>query len=226
MHSDSTSNSEEIGPSPRGTPPMFSDQVAPLEPLPPRPTNTLGIDAFVLSLSGTTCLPFVGGIAGFVCGIIAVRRKPRGFAIAAISISGLTSCIGVPLFIALFLPALASGRSAARLVKTRVAATDVEMRVDAFRAANDGRWPTDVLECYGVESPPMDGWGTPLRFVIEHPDAERVDQPAMHASADPKYFVWSAGADMIWDTEDDWVVSDSPIGAAEAAGYRTEPSMR
>ena len=43
----------------------------------PPSANQMGIAAFITTILGLSCVPFVGSIAGLVLGIVAVRRAPR-----------------------------------------------------------------------------------------------------------------------------------------------------
>ena len=152
----------------------------------PPSANRMGIAAFIASILGLSCLPFVGSIAGLVLGIVAVRRAPRGFAIAAIVLSAAGTCFIFPVLLGLLLPALAVARNAAREVRTEIAFVEVAARAREFRTDN-GRLPADIVECYGSELPPFDGWGAPVRLRLFGDDL----------------FVDSAGEDGVWDTGDD-----------------------
>ena len=185
------------------TPPRHHDEVPLPPPVAPLPPNRLGLVAFILSLVGF-CVPFVASLAALICGIIAVRRQPRGFAIAAIVISCLSGCFG-GLTLTLLLPALAAGRNAAKMVKTNISGNEALIRVSEFKV-DQRTLPKDLVECYGDEIPPFDAWGTPLKLVIET------------EGTTTNIFVWSAGKDAVWDSEDDWVVAcDPPTAAADNA---------
>ncbi len=185
----------------RLTPPRSHHDVPYIAPVPPT-SNKLGMIAFILSFPGL-CLPLPLGIAALVCGIIAVRREPRAFAIAAISISAVSTCLIVPIGFAIMLPALAAGRSAARMAVARNHADEVLVRLEEFREDNK-RNPADIVECYGAEIPPLDAWGTPLalKFTGEGKDA--------------KPSVWSAGPDLEWDTTDDVLHASGPESGPES----------
>lgn len=198
------------GPSPDfrrdpSTPPRHRDEV----PLPPEAEplkpNRLALVAFILSLVGF-CVPLVAPLAALICGIIAVRRAPRGFAIAAIVIACVGGCFSTLLLPALLLPALAMARISARASVTQASGVDVLRRAQEFQADHQAL-PRDIVECYGDEIPPFDAWGTPLRLVIEK-DGEVTS-----------IFVWSAGEDEAWDSEDDWVLTCDPPRAASDKGY-------
>lgn len=71
-----------------------SPSVTPPPPLPPR-SNALGLAGFVVSLVGFLgfCVPFAGllSLVGLILSAIAVRREPRGFAIAGLILGALGS---------------------------------------------------------------------------------------------------------------------------------------
>jgi hypothetical protein len=148
----------------------------------------MGVAAFVAALLGLSCVPFAGSIAGLVLGIVAVRREPRGFAIAAIVLSAAGTWLIFPILLGLLLPALGAARNAARSVRTEIALLEVAARAREFRS-DYGRFPTDIVECFGSELPPFDGWGTPVRLKL----------------IGDGLFAESAGDDGLWDTDDDVV---------------------
>ena len=80
------------------------------------------------------------------------------------------------------------------------------MRVSEFKV-DQRTLPKDLVECYGDEIPPFDAWGTPLKLVIET------------EGTTTNIFVWSAGKDAVWDSEDDWVVACDPPSAAADKAY-------
>ncbi len=198
------SDAQHDVPPPPATPPRNQWDVRPVMPT-PTPANTLGTVAFVLSLCGI-CTCGLTSLIGLICGIIALRRQPRGLAIAAIVVSIVGGCLVVPILGALTLPALARARFAARGAQTTMAAHTVILRADEFRIDHE-KYPADAVECFGDEIPPFDAWGTPLKLVVEIDGDESL------------LFVWSAGEDGEWDTEDDFVAACSPPNAAKEKGY-------
>jgi hypothetical protein len=187
---------------PRSAPPIYAEQVV-ARPVETPPKNRLGVVAFVFSILGVTCLPVIGGVVGLICGIIAVRREPRGLSIAAIVISVVGGCLLMPLLLlpALLLPALAKARAAAQGVQNSVL---ISMTVEDFRAQN-GRLPGSLDEAFptGV---PLDRWGNP--YVLK-------------VSSDPNsvgYQIWSAGPDATMGTADDEAMNSfvpTPNGAED-----------
>jgi len=175
--------------------------------------NSLGLTAFIFSLLGITCLPVLGAIVGLVCGIIAVRREPRGLAIAAIAISAVGGCLIVPVLVlpALLLPALGRARMNAQTLRTEVEGQVLWMHVESFRL-DQGRMPKDLAEAAahaGGSAATTDAWGNAWRFTV----AEGADGPAFTIS--------SAGRDGTFDTEDDVMID--PPGVAPAMAPQAAP---
>lgn len=186
-----------------GVPPTSPDQVGAIAPLPAERGNTLGLVAFILVLCGFTCIPGLGLVAGAICAIVALRRPPRGFAIAALSVAALGGCLVIPLLLALLLPALGRARMQARAALTTAVAVQTAAEAEAFRR-DKGRWPKDANECVPAGRPsPQDGWGVPLEVRIEGDEL----------------FIWSAGRDERWGTGDDFCAASSPPDAAARRGY-------
>ena len=186
-----------------GVPPTSPDQVGAIAPPPAERGNTLGLVAFILVLCGFTCIPGLGLVAGVICAIVALRRPPRGFAIAALSVAALGGCLVIPLLLALLLPALGRARMQARASLTTAVAVQTTAVAEAFRRDN-GRWPKDMNECVTAGSPSrQDGWGVPLEVRIEGDEL----------------FIWSAGRDERWGTGDDFCAASSPPDAAARRGY-------
>lgn len=198
------SDSFDPSAAPRTTPPTLSQQVPPREREEPK-KNKLGLIAFIFSLLGVFPLPIIGQLVGFICGIVAVRREPRGLAIAAIAISVLGGCLAVPLALlpALFLPALAKARVAARNAVTLSGGSQLQVSIDSFRAKYQ-RMPNDMAELkLDAGGTPTDGWENEFRFVIVTNDG--VDG----------YEIYSAGEDGAWDTIDDMQVFSSLAAPAK-----------
>lgn len=170
--------------------------------------NGLGLVSFVFSILGLLCLPVIGQLAGLICGLLALRREPRGFAIAGIAISAASGCLVVPLLIALLLPALGKARQSARTVMTAVTAQQILGEVQIAEA--DGRRVESEDDVKAVLSAPefslVDGWQTPFKIGVLEEDGERV------------ILIWTAGPDTIWDTEDDAVAASLPEEAAGELG--------
>lgn len=193
---------------PRATPPIYPEQVV-TPPTPPTPKNTLGLVSFIFSLLGLFPLTFLGSIVGFVTGLIAVRREPRGFAIAGIVISAVTGCLGVVVLLPIFLliPALGKARSAAQQVMNQSAANQVQTVIEDYHARN-GRFPNDLGECFGGGSIPFDAHGTELRMKVVVTSDESTEHTMTVSTTESRIQIWSAGEDQTWDTEDDELLID------------------
>ncbi len=197
------SDSFDPSAAPRTTPPTLSQQVPPREREEPK-KNRLGLIAFIFSLLGVFPLPLIGQLVGLICGIVAVRREPRGLAIAAIAISVLGGCLVLPLVMlpALLLPALAKARVSARTAMTQSGAQQVQQSIDAFRAKRQ-RMPKDMVELAAdVGWTATDGWDNEFRFVVLTKDGVE------------GYEIYSAGEDGVWDTIDDTQVFSTFVAPA------------
>lgn len=135
-------------------------------------SNGLGLAGFITSLVG---LVLTGGVLcpiGLILSLIALARRPRGFAIAGTVIGFVGSC-GSCLVVALVVPLMAGGAAALALVaaggvpaiETVDHMLQVRTAIEKFERANhaapqtlaDLNLPKDMLE---------DGWGTPLEFTV------------------------------------------------------------
>jgi hypothetical protein len=206
---------------PRTTPPIYAEQV--VTSTPPTPAkNTLGLVAFIFSLTGISVLPGLGSIVGLITGVIAVRREPRGFAIAGIVISSLTGCLGLIILLpmALLLPALAKARSTAQQVMNQSSATQVQQAIADYQTRN-GQFPEDLEECFGEEVIPVDAYGNELRMKLVVTTDESTDHSMTTSTTDSKIQIWSAGVDGVWDTEDDELLID---GESTSKTTRTAPT--
>jgi len=208
---------------PPGADAAFRRSTPPTSPLlvPPQPTpskassNVLGIVAFGLSLVGFG-IPVVPSIAGLVCGILALRREPRGFAIAAIVISVLSGCIGLFIVVSVVLPLLAltgimtGGPFLPPMgpVMDNAVAQSLSAEVDLFRRER-GRLPNDLQE---LPSGPavLASHVNPLR--IEFGTFTRVEpsDPISPGPIEVDYRIVSAGEDRVFGTADDVVVLGLP----------------
>ncbi len=205
---------------PHTTPPIYAEQVvAPSPPIAPK--NTLGLVSFIFSLAGVSVLPGLGSIVGFVTGLIAVRREPRGLAIAGIAISALTGCLGlvVLLLIATLLPALGTARIVARQTVNQSAAVQAQLAIAAHQTRN-GHFPTDLKECFGTEGVPVDAYGNELRMKMVVTTDESTTDATKTSTTDAKVQIWSAGEDGVWDTGDDKLLID---GESTSKTTRTGP---
>ncbi|MFM7134805.1 MAG: hypothetical protein ACKO0W_10860, partial [Planctomycetota bacterium] len=168
------------------------------------PVNTLGTVAFVLSIVGLVALPGVASIPALVCGIIALRREPKALAIVAIVLSAVEIVL-VAGAIALWILTLAPlTQSAQNSVAEAMSSLSADAALDARRA-----WVTP-LAAYGsideylpAAAMPVDHWGNAMRAEFREIASGRC------------VLIWSAGADGVWESEDDFVAASEPRGAAD-----------
>jgi len=135
-------------------------------------SNTLGLAGFVTSLVGVT---FTGGLlcpVGLILSLFALRRQPRGFAVAGTVLGFFGSCWGC-LAATIALPVLGViGSAIALLLTGGVPAFEtldhmmqVKFAISVYENKNgappntlaDLQLPQDIIE---------DGWGTPLQYQL------------------------------------------------------------
>lgn len=155
------------------------------EPMPGEPrsgSNVLGIVGFILAF----CISPVG----LLVSLIALFKRPRGFAIAGVIVGLLGSAIwGV--FIGF---GVVFGPDAVKAAQTAQRYGEIEAQVTAYQAANDGALPPD-LGALQLPNGVNDGWGNPMRF---EPDPDGTG-----------WILRSAGFDAQFNTEDDFVFQDN-----------------
>lgn len=208
--------------------PRLAPPTSPLDvhvaPEPPSQSNGLGVAAFVLSLAGF-CIPVVPSLLGLACGVIAVRREPRGFAVAGIVLSVATGCGGTALLAMVASPMLAllwGGMPIAfNAAMDHAVALSLSAEVDVFRRER-GRLPNDLRE---LPSGPSILAQSPNPLRIEFGTFTRDDpfDPASPGPIDVDYRIVSAGDDGAFGTPDDVVVLGLPFGDAEPTRDETEP---
>ena len=142
-------------------------------------SNTLGIAGFITSLVG---FALTGGLlcpVGLILSLVALRRQPRGFAIAGVVLGLMGSCGGC--LIALFvLPAIAIAIAGGATVLTAAAFMlvggtpaietfdhmfQIQREIKVYEkqhgapppSLSDLNLPADILD---------DGWGTPLQYQV------------------------------------------------------------
>ena len=186
---------------PLGIPPLPVEGSTAGGPNPNGP-NTWGIVAFACSFAGF-CLPVVVSVPVLIVACIAVWRAPRGFAIAAIILSLLQIVASVAFFLGLMTMVTPSVQTMAQAEMAMLQAESLERDT-------------------GVASFPLDGasrlvgddaWGTAFRVEVIEQDGNRT------------IYVWSAGPDAAFDTEDDFVATSRPEGAAQRDGKPVAPDI-
>lgn len=166
----------------------------------PAESNGLGLAGFIVSLLG---LLGTGGIlcpVGLIMSLVALKREPRGFAIAGVVLGFLGTCGGlivVVLFGTMILAALGLAAAAIALAdpQRNQMTTDFVVAaglVEQYRDANDSL-PGDLVEAGASVSVRTDPWGNQYRLAV--------------VDIDPGYDIISSGADGIFDTPDDQSLS-------------------
>lgn len=179
--------------------------------------NTLAIIAFICSC--IFCLPPVA-IAGVIMGIIALRREPRGLAIAAIVVGCLSTCLIVPVMVGLLLPALGKARATARSMQTEVMAMQQVMYFES-RVAADGKVADTIVRDLENEPSGRDSYGNLFYYEIVP-----VTEGAEVTSTSNVIIVWSLGEDAIRGNEDDFVAATNDERVVEERNLPRDPRRR
>lgn len=196
-------NDESNPPFPPRTPPTSPDAIPPLPPPAREPRSALAVASILCALA-SFCFP-PAGVAAVIFGILAVRKGTHGLAIAGIVIGLVGGCASAAFVLpAIFLPTLARVRVAARTVQTNTATRSIENDVATF-VRDNGRPPKDMGELYADDPAaiPLDMWGTTCELRTE-PSRETGGESASVV------FIWSAGPDAAWGTDDDFVNGSWP----------------
>ncbi|MFM7807022.1 MAG: hypothetical protein ACKPEA_03715 [Planctomycetota bacterium] len=135
--------------------------------------NALGLAGFITSLFGVVMTAGFLCPVGLILSLVALRRQPRGFAIAGTVIGLLGSCggcfaiaIGVPLLAggAVLLAALGfiagGGVPALHTIDHML---QVRSAIETFEKAN-GKLPASLADLNMPKDMLEDGWGTPLQY--------------------------------------------------------------
>lgn len=191
------------------TPPREPHGIAPqIRPL--EPVNTLGVVAFVLSLAGIFCVPGIASLAGLICGIIAMRRTPRALAIVAVVLSAigvLLLVVAIAYWFFAFAPMVQTMQgSAAEFISSMRA----DQALNGVRASGTPLADhASIDECLPPSALPADHWGSAMRAEFREIASGRC------------VLIWSAGADGVWGSEDDFVAACEPPDAAMKMGLPT-----
>jgi len=153
-------------------------------------------------------------------GIIALRREPRGLAIAAIVVGCLSTCLIVPILLAILLPALGKARGVARSLQTETMAMQQVMHFES-RVAADGKVPDTIVRDLEGEATSRDAYGNLFYYEIV-PVSEGVEVK----STSNVIIVWSLGEDAIRGTEDDFVVATNDERVVEERSLPRDPRRR
>jgi hypothetical protein len=155
---------------------------------PPR-QNALAISAFVVSIVSLITCGVLSPI-GLIMSVLALRREPRGLAIAGTIIS----CIGLLALLGIggmtIYTAIKAGEVATAVGKSMETTAAIEMAridIDAHARKHGDTLPDDATGAFAIRSQ-VDGWGNALRY-------RRVDQS--------NYELASAGPDGVFGNTDD-----------------------
>jgi len=174
-------------------PPISPFDVPPMAPVADE-RNTLGMVAFIAAIAGF-CVPALPSLFALVAGAIALRRRPRGFAIAAVVVSVAQLALGT-LVLAMVVKATASSRSRARtIVSSSLAQTALEEALAAEAADGVDRFPIGAPAVFTA----TDAWGVPFRVEVVVEDGRR------------RVSIWSAGDDREFDTADDFLAASDGV---------------
>ena len=180
----------------------------------PRETNGLGIAGFVCSLVG---LLATGGLlcpVGLILSLIAIGRRPRGFAVAGLILGLVGSCgwiIAFFVFGAVLLAMMATALGLAVAValtepeKMEITGDMANMAVAIALYEEENKYLPADLETLGLRPTVLrDPWGTPYQYHL--------------TNEDPGFDLVSAGADLQFGTLDD--VRLTTLGETwEAGGF-------
>ena len=155
---------------------MSAEAAPPIPPVPqtpaPPPTNGLGLAGFIVSLVGLILTCGVVCPVGLVLSLFALRKEPRGFAIAGAVIGAIGSLFAIVVVGAIVM-LVAEGKEAVLhgaggQLQTVFALTEAEQTIE-MEKADKGRLPD---ESHGNEliSEIRDGWQRALRYE-PHDDA-------------------------------------------------------
>jgi hypothetical protein len=152
-------------------------------PPPPPPlrtqTNGLAIGGFVVSLVGILTCGVISPIA-LILSLVALKKQPRGFAIAGTVIGGIGTLMIAGIVVVIFaVPEFKQG------LETGLVIAEAHTIIESHRGENDAL-PSEEEGNRLIEDL-EDGWGNPLRYEL---DGE-------------KPVIRSAGPDGEFDTKDD-----------------------
>ena len=155
--------------------PVFVQGEAPQEA-----SNNLGLAGFITSLVGAVMTAGFLCPVGLILSLIALRRQPRGFAIAGTVIGALGSCGGC-FALAIGLPLLAGGAVLLAMLgfvagggvpalHTIDHMLQVRGAIETYERAN-GRLPASLSDLSMPKDMLEDGWGTPLQYQTSQQDS-------------------------------------------------------
>ncbi|MFN3168441.1 MAG: DUF4190 domain-containing protein [Phycisphaeraceae bacterium] len=171
----------------------------------PPPSNGLGIAGFVVSLTG---LVVTGGFVcplGVILSLVALRKQPRGFAVAGL-ITGLLGCALAALVVLAIAGVVGAGTAFMQgfsgQINTSMTMDSASWDIDSHFANNQNTLP-DQATGDAIVGVYVDDWGTALRY-----------EPLANSTQD--YRLRSAGTDQQFNTLDDIV---QPYTAGMTHGF-------
>ncbi len=187
-------------------------------PSDPGESNGLGIAGFVVSLVGL-CSGGVLSPVGLILSLVALNKRPKGFAVAGVIIGALGSCgilaglIFLPVAVAAVLAALGFTALAVALggpeIEAKVEMAVLTLQVEYFRDEHNGKLPLTLDEATTNLGPNSgfrtDHWKHPYAYQLK-PDGST-------------YRIFSIGADGLPGTADDIFLDDD-----DAQGWPTPPT--
>ncbi len=166
----------------------------------PSGSNTCGVIGMILSIIGVClCGLWLFTIPGLIISLIGLRKEPKTAAITGSVLGGigiLEFLILGPLFLAIFLPAVARAQGAARITKTNSNIRFVHTASDMYHA-DHSQYPNsfdDLQDGYYIDrQSTKDAWDNPLKF---------------EGGGKSSPVITSAGRDGEFGTDDDLTPSD------------------
>jgi hypothetical protein len=175
----------------------------------PPQSNGLGIAGFIVSLTG---LVVTGGFLcplGVVLSLVALRKEPRGFAVAGL-ITGLLGVALAALIVFAMVGIIGAGGAFMRgfngQLNTSMTMDSASWDIDTHYTSNQNTLP-DQATGDGLVAMHTDDWGTTLRY-----------EPITGSAQD--YNLRSAGADLKFNTNDD-IVQTYSAGMSHGFGHAT-----
>jgi hypothetical protein len=157
-------------------------------------TNSLGLAGFICSILGLVTAGILSPI-GLILSLVALGRRPRGFAIAGVVIGLVGSCGGIVIFLLFSAAILALLGIAAAIVlsdpqRLEISGDMISTAVAIEKYRDENRYLPASLGLLGLsESTLTDPWGERYRYDLKDPQGN--------------FDLVSAGADRTFDTKDD-----------------------
>lgn len=177
-------------------------------PTPEPSSNGLGLAGFITSLVGI----FTGGVlspVGLILSLVALTRRPRGFAIAGVVLGTVGSCggcillmLGGAMFLSVIVAVAAGGMPALDSVTHMF---EVEQAIQTY-VQQHGKPPADLGQLGLSEATLKDGWGHPIQYRVEMGPGP----------ADWNWAIQSPGSDGVVDSSDMTIRGENPDSAGSS----------